>query len=211
MGEGVETRGWTLASEYLPTIHPPTSNDEIDQRCILCFESLTNESYLTLKCSHAFHLCCWCKVVDKSKCCLCTLATDTSAAQVNAGIIVHAADSFTAQVNPGSFTAQVNPGITFHTVNLDLFSSLFPFSHLPQLTSMDMSRTGLALNFDEENKRAEEESDAEEEFFQFHARRTNLRKISKMMKQLRTKMNVQRRQNVSLLSMMQSELLKLSD
>lgn len=88
MTEETERRGWILVSEYLPTVHPPTSNEEIDQRCILCFDSLHQESCVILKCTHSFHLGCWLKVVDKTKCCLCTLATDTSASQVNAGISV---------------------------------------------------------------------------------------------------------------------------
>lgn len=195
---------WFSHSEYTATVHPSDPVEDIDKRCIICFESLDQQSCITLNCAHMYHLGCWLKVVDKKKCCLCTLPTDTSAAQVNAGITVHATDSF---------TSPVNPGLTFHTVNLPLFNSLFPFNRTPYVTSMGSwgTHTEVTLPFDEENKRTDNEGDAEERSIQFHVQGVHVRKILKMVKQLKTKLNVQRRENVALLSMMQSEILKLSD
>lgn len=195
---------WFSHSEYTATVHPSDPVEDIDKRCIICFESLDQQSCIVLNCAHKYHLGCWLKVVDKKKCCLCTLPTDTSAAQVNAGITVHARESF---------TSQVNPELTFHAVNLPLLNSLFPFNNVPYVPSMGLwgTHTEATLPFDEENKRTDNEEDVEERSIQFHERGTHIRKILKMMKQLKIKINVQRRQNVALLSMIQSEMLKLVD
>lgn len=202
MSEEIPSREWFLASEYLPT--PPSSSieEEIDNRCILCFDSLEKESCITLRCNHTFHLGCWLKVVNKSKCCLCTLATDSAAALVNAGI---------------SVTPEVTNEPTFlHISDLPYTLNIrnWGITNTEILASIEESLPDWGTPIEDQKFSDEQENtiiEDEVEFIQFHTRRTSLRKLSKMMKQLRTKFNVQRRQNVALLSMMQSEILKCLD